>query len=301
MTSRQHYVRWTTFLATTLLCALCAAADLGPFPPQVLDGGWSASGPVEHYDTETVFNKIDGAADQLLQYGLKQLDWLTIVQKDTKDELTIELYDMAAAENALGIFAAQRGKEKIVQKAGAAYYYTTQPGAIGFIGKTYFKISGTKTSPAIEEKTARLVLALATLKSETAKASKSYLLLAEYLKIPFEGISFEKADVFQYDFAKAFWFGKPDKEKPLRYYLHEEATETAAKTLFQKLLENNLYDFDSVKQNDTHAILQHKYLKTFTSLHVQGTLLFGIEGAPNQTELDRHEKTLREALTAMTP
>lgn len=285
----------------TLLPALGNAADLSPFPAQVLDGGWSASGPVEHYDTETVFNKIDGAADQLLQYGLKQLDWLTIVQTDTKEELSIELYDMAAAENALGIFAAQRGKEKTVQKAGAAYYYTTQPGAIGFLGKIYFKISGTKTSPAIEEKTAGLVLALATLKTETAKVSKPYRLLAEYLKIPFEGISFEKADVFQYDFAKAFWFGKPDKEKPLRYYLHEEASETSAKALYQKLLENNLYDFDSVKQEDAQAILRHKFLQTFTSLHVQGTLLFGIEGAPGQADLDHHEKILQEALTAMKP
>ncbi|HPO15724.1 MAG TPA: hypothetical protein PLI09_19940 [Candidatus Hydrogenedentes bacterium] len=284
-------------LAMLVVGAVSSAEDLGVFPAGVLDGGWAASGPVERYDTDTVFNKIDGAADQLLQYGLKQLDWLTIVQKDTKFGLDIELYDMGAAENALGIFAAQRGNEKTVLREGAVYYYTTQPGAIGFIGKTYFKISGAKSNPAIDEKTKQLVKVLSGLKVEKEKASRPYRLLAEYLNIPFEGISFEKADVFQYDFAKAFWFGKPDKEKPLRYYFHEEKSEEAATALYKKLLENNLYDFDSVQQTDTSAVLKHKYLKTLTSLHVQGVLVYGVEGAPDQTALDQHEKELQDALT----
>lgn len=283
-------------LSMLVVCAVGGAEDLGVFPSRVLDGGWSASSPVETYNTENVFDKIDGAADQLLQYGLKQLDWLAIVQKDTNSSLDIELYDMGAAENALGIFAAQRGKEKLVLRESAAYYYTTQPGAIGFIGKIYFKISGREPLPAIEEKTKQLVKVLSGLKVEHEKASRPYRVLAEYLNIPFEGISFEKADVFQYDFAKAFWFGKPDKEKPFRYYLHEEAPEEAATALYKKLLENNLYDFDSVQQTDTSAVLKHKYLKTLTSLHHQGTLVFGVEGAPDQAALDLHEKKLQEAL-----
>lgn len=276
--------------ATTVLLLSSAALAAGPFPPDLTGNGWQEAGPMEHFDADTIFNKIDGAADQLIQYGLKQADFLGI-NNGAGLEITIERYDMTAFENALGIFAAQRGVEKHVLQQGPGWYYAINPGAIAFSGSLYFKLIGNKPDPALQEKAVQLVEMLA----KTAAAVQPPVIFSrmiDTLKIPFEGIAFEKNDAFQYHFARNFWFGKTTKEATQRCFFHESESADQAKKLYAQLLESFLSDFDAVNRLDTGTVLKHKYLKTFTRLECSGAWVYGVEGAPDETTLETAAKTL---------
>ncbi len=288
---------WLTAFAVALAGGLTSASavPLGVFPEAVLEGGWAIASPAEHFDTETIFNKIDGAADQFIQYGLKQADFLSL-RNEAGLEIMIERYDMAAFENALGLFAAQRGKEKRVERQGGAWWYAINPGAIGFSGSIYFKVVGNKPDAGLQEKAVRLIGVLDKSVSESALPA-TFTLLLEQLKVPFEGISFEKNDAFQYHFAREFWFGKARKEEPQRWFLHEAKRPEEAGKLRDQLLENFLFDFDLIKRLDTGAILKHKYLKTFTQLEALGVWVFGVEGAPDESAL----ASASQAITAILP
>jgi len=79
--------------------------DLARFLPAAPDlRGWQPKGPPQHYKGEDLFLYIDGGAEIYREYGFKQV----IVQdyQDTKNRsITLEIFEMANAESAYGMFS----------------------------------------------------------------------------------------------------------------------------------------------------------------------------------------------------
>ena len=274
-----------------------AAAALGIFPGEILAGDWRPASRVQRFNRETLYEKIDGAAEQYFQYGFVELHFLSIEQSQSGLALMIEVYDMGSFQNALGIFAAQRDAEQAVSDRGPARYYPTGAGAIGILGGFYLKMSGNSEAPAVQEKALQIVDLLSGAKSGSAQTPHAFRVLADLLGVPFDAIAYERSDVFQYDFAKDFWFGRPDKASEQCYYLHEAASEEEAQALFDQLLENHRYDYEVLEVSRGEALLQHQFLETFMSLNRRGTLVFGIDNAPDQDALGASLDTLTEALS----
>jgi hypothetical protein len=288
--------RWVDPAKAQAAGAAAAGPDLGVFPAAILEGGWQPESRAESFDPDRLFEKIDGGAEQYIAYGFKRMHFVYLKSADAKLELSIELYDMDAFENALGIFAAQRNKDHKVEKNGDAYFYEINPGAIGLAGKYYFKMSANEENPALQEKARQLVTALAGLGGQAA-IPKTCALLMDTLKIPFDGVAYERENAFQYNFAKAFWFGKPDPAADLRYYVHEAASADEAKALFDKLLENHLQDYNQIERKGNAVVLQHKYLNTFLTLNLNQTLVYGVDAAPDRAAADQALQTLAGAVT----
>ena len=292
---RTPFQHWRDPTAPAPGAAGARSADLGIFPAATLDGGWSAATRVQTFNEETLYEKIDGAAPQYFGFGFVTLHFIGMENPAAGVELSVELYDMGAFENALGIFAAQRDAGRAVDAMGPVYFYNTGIGAIGMIDRYYFKITGSDEGPEIEEKAAQLLAAFFALAGEDAAPPKPFLVLRDALGIPFEGIAFEKSDVFQFQFAHDFWFGTPDKNGGLRYYIHQAAGEAAAIELYDLLLENQLYDYDEIERTEDFALLNHKFLDTRLALKRTGALLFGFDGAPPELNTNEVLTTLQEA------
>lgn len=271
------------------------AIDVSPFPKAILDGGWEASARVQHFKADTLYEKINGAADQYLQFGFQELHYASLKNPEGL-ELSIELYDMGSMENALGIFAAQRDYETAVLTQGPMQFYPTSVGAIGCAGHYYFKIAGTSENAAITEKSRQIMECISGMGGATEGLSEPYRILTQELKVPTDAVTFEKSDVFQYDFATDFWFGKAGSEDSFRYYIHESASEQDAAALFAKLLENHLFDYDEVSRSDNRAVLKHKVLNTYLSVARDGNTVYGVDGAPEATALDEAIQKLEAAL-----
>jgi len=79
-----------------------------PLPAQM--AGWKWDGKEERHDGKTVFGYMDGAAELYLAYGFEGLT-VRRYERPGGPPLTVELYGMASAEDAYGIFTFERQDE----------------------------------------------------------------------------------------------------------------------------------------------------------------------------------------------
>ncbi len=272
------------------------APDLGAFPPAILEGGWQAASRVQEFSPETLYEKINGAADQFLQYGFEKLHFVAIHQPESGLEMNVEAYDMGAFKNALGIFTAQKDAKQGTTSAATAHFYPTKAGAMGVFDTYYVKLTGSRSEPAAQEKAAQLVAALAAMAGTATEPPIGYRVMNEHLGIPFDGISYERTDVFQFAFAKDFWFGHPEPGAGLQYFFHESENAETAQALFAKLMRNNRYDYTVLEETEAGAIMKHQFLDAFAALYWRGKLVYGIEDADERAALDAALQPLREAI-----
>jgi hypothetical protein len=267
--------------------------NLEIFPAAVLDDGWSLDGRVETYDPTTLYEKINGAAELYLSYGFRKLYYLTIA-KDAHS-ITVELYDQGLFRNALGLFAGQKRPEHEVERMGSIHYYSTPVGAIGRQGEFYFKIAGNSGATPVLAKAARMVELFDGLPVADGSAPAPYDILTNRLGISAEEIEYRKDNVFQYDFAGEFWFA-PLGGSQARYFVHQAEDAAAAAALYDRLVEEQKWEFSVAEESDRHVLLRHEYLGTFFGLGRSGPFIFGVDAAPDREvalrSLDRLKGTV---------
>lgn len=270
--------------------------DLGLFPREILDGGWTLDGRVEIYDKDTLFQKIDGAAEQYLAFGFRRLYYVTLAKDGAF--VTLEVYDQGDFPGTLGVFAAQREATRALERQGPAYFYRTGVGAIGIAGNHYFKIVGSAETPAVRAKTDALLPLMVKLPGDARPAGlRPFRALSDGLGLPFEAIAFEKSNVFEYEFMHDIWFGSAARDTgDARWFLHEAKDEAAAKEMLGRLDGEQRYEYDAVVQGEASTIYRHKTRGSFFAAARRGALVYGVDGAADrrtaETMLSRLEKEL---------
>ncbi|MFP4501803.1 MAG: DUF6599 family protein [Candidatus Hydrogenedentota bacterium] len=267
--------------------------NLGIFPQDVVQGAWEPSSRLQEFDPDTLYEKINGAAEQYLQFGFEKLHYISLANRDDDIELGMELYDMGAFKNALGIFASQSSAENTVENMDGAIYYTTPVGAVAVFGKYYFRLSG--NGPDAQEKALEVVPVVAQAVAGSEELPAPFRMLTE-AGVAFDDIAYEKTNVFQFAFAEDFWFGKADGD--MRYYVHQAADTDAAQALYDKLFEGHTdYDYTVVSEEADAVLLKHKFLDTFLSLEHDSGLVYGVEYAPDAETAREAVAKLEKALT----
>jgi hypothetical protein len=74
--------------------------------------GWKWDGKEMRYNTRTLFDYIDGAAELYLAYGFQNLT-VRRFKKSNQPPITLELYEMASSEDAYGVFSFEHQDEGI--------------------------------------------------------------------------------------------------------------------------------------------------------------------------------------------
>lgn len=273
------------------------AFDLGILPRSILNDGWEPDGRLETYDPENLYQKINGAAEQYLAYGFTELDYLTLAKGG--EFVTLELYDQATFPNVLGLFSAQGGGTRKVEKEGDLFFFRTPAGAIGGYGNYYFKISAsTNAGPALN-KAMSMVKNLTSLPVNTGSVPLPYRLLTGPLGVGFEQIAYIRDNVFQYDFLSEFWFAPLDGGGEARIFLHQAGSDDEAANQFGSLVEEQSYEYELKVSEPENAVLQHEYLKTIFAVRRRGDMIYGVDGAGDpgtaSAALDRLEEVISGA------
>ncbi len=124
-THRRHTrqnAAWCLRSALLLAAALILAAGLAPacaqagpvaaisLPAGDFIPGWRCSGAPRIYAAQNLYGYIDGGAELFLEYGFAELT----VQRYShgEEEFVLDLYRMASADAALGIYLARKGEEQ---------------------------------------------------------------------------------------------------------------------------------------------------------------------------------------------
>lgn len=102
--------------------------------------GWTAEAAPSVYDSETLYEYINGAADLYINYYFQELAVLNY-EKGEDQGFTIEIYRHSTPTNAFGIYSQERPSEGDFLNIGTQGYYDT--GILNFVmGVYYVKLSG---------------------------------------------------------------------------------------------------------------------------------------------------------------
>ncbi|MBN1940418.1 MAG: hypothetical protein JW843_12595 [Candidatus Aminicenantes bacterium] len=147
----------TTRMTKTAIVLLFLAA--GYLPAQqvssLLPGvdGWSAAEPPQTYVPETLFEYINGAAENFLSYNFIELAVGRYRGAGGKAEMTVEIYDMGAPDHAFGIYGSERYPESRFLPFGVQGYIEDE--VLNFFsGRYYVKLmvyeAGDRTSESLK-------------------------------------------------------------------------------------------------------------------------------------------------------
>jgi hypothetical protein len=141
-----RHCRTIYLLAGGLLLIACSAAtpadQMGERSTDPIDlrellpgefRGWKAEGEVELYDRESIFDYMNGAGEVYRMYAYRRMAVQRMVSEG-QPEITIELFDMTAPEDAYGVFSHSRSSEDSSPGQGATY----QAGLLCFWKSKYF-------------------------------------------------------------------------------------------------------------------------------------------------------------------
>ena len=90
--------------------------------------GWRATGDDEIYDTETIFSYIDGHAEVYLAYGMSRCFARRYSGPSGEPDIVLDLFELASAEDAYGVFTHDRDGDDIDIGQGALL----RPGWLSF-------------------------------------------------------------------------------------------------------------------------------------------------------------------------
>jgi hypothetical protein len=140
--------------------------------------GWKiAEGPTQ-YDPSTAYTYMNGAAELFIAFNMRTL---TVVryEKAGQPAITIEIYRMAAPEDAYGLFTFESDDPKANIGQGSEF----GGGLLRFWKANYFiSVYGDKPGAAVESATLSLGRLISTTINETGKAPKILALLPDRLK-----------------------------------------------------------------------------------------------------------------------
>jgi hypothetical protein len=134
-----------------ILCALGMIAALAvhgalaaqPVSPALLFPelpGWQKQGAAETFLPETLYRHIDGAAENFLAYGFRQLA-VQGYANSLKQSVSAEIYFHGAPENAFGIYSSEKPLAGDYLPVGSQGY--SEEGVLNFIsGACYVKLNG---------------------------------------------------------------------------------------------------------------------------------------------------------------
>lgn len=97
-------------------CGLAAAADTAPVPTCTLAPGWSQRGEARSYVGDNLFEYMDGNAEGYLIYGFQSMHGVSCVKGPVT--LVIDISDFGSADNAYGMFSANRDPREPMANLG---------------------------------------------------------------------------------------------------------------------------------------------------------------------------------------
>jgi hypothetical protein len=117
---------------------LCQSPDLNKLFPEITD--WQKKGVGEFYTPENLYQYIDGAAENFLNYDFKKLAVQNYLNAQGQS-LTVEIYDHGTAENAFGIYSSEKPLAGNFNALGAQGY--EEEGILNFHCAAYYvKLNG---------------------------------------------------------------------------------------------------------------------------------------------------------------
>lgn len=259
-----------------------AAQEIKVMLPQV--AGWRLAEAAQSFFPETLFERIDGAAESYLAYDFKELLAADFERREGEASLSAEIYDMGTPLNAFGIYSAERFPENRPVAVGLMGYIEGE--ALNFIaGRYYVKLLSFGAGP----QTADVLTDFA--RKISAPVQDPGALPAIFTRFPRENMiamsekfinrNFLGFEFLGRGFQVSYRFGQQEFEG----FVAAFDGETQAKAALQRLLEFYAKDRAAAKQDPLGWRIKTRYGQSLM-VGARGTYLAGVVRVPDGLEAE---------------
>lgn len=202
----------------------------------LLDGlapeGWQPMGSAEQFTSETLYEKINGRAEQYLAYNVAGLTCVSLT--DGSDEsrfIDIFVYDMGHPPQAFGIYSVERSEGQPAVDLGRDGY-RVESSIFFWKGRYYAQVLASELGPELQQTAQGIARKLDARLQDTGEAVWGFSALPEKDRIP-DTMQYFMKDALSLDFLKNTYTARYQKgDAEVTAFLSKQASPDAAeKTL----------------------------------------------------------------------
>jgi Uri superfamily endonuclease len=261
----------------------------------LLGSDFTAAGDVETYNSDNLYEKIDGKADLYLGNGFVSLQCRRFADKSKKDSwVEVYLYDMAEGENAFAVYSLQKRSES-KPLDWARFGYWTSDSVYVAAGRYYVEIllSSENDSLLASAKIAAKQLASTV---STGRTEIPILNLFPAENLVADSFKFINADAFGCsDLKNIFTAEYKIKEDNITAYLSKDNASEMYKKYYRFLIDNGAKELQhNIKLPDCKAAELFGTTETFFTTN---DYFGGVRGSAPMEDLQQTAKKLIESLS----
>jgi len=267
------------------------------FSLDILSQDWKPMGEVEFYNADNLYEKIDGKAEQYLDYDVVGLQTATFVHKDGKRFVDLYVYDMGEPLNAFGVFSAIRYPDEPPIDLGQGGYKSD--GYFFWKGKYYTQIILSDPGEETEKFALNLVRNIESKQQELPveiwglnKFPKKELLpnSIQYFKKEALNLSFLN-DVYAAIYLK--------KETEITAFLSRRKDESEANQIFEEY-RNYLIKYGALideSEAESESIIVGELMGYYDVVFKKGNIIGGTNAVENREDAEEVSQDLLSSLS----
>jgi hypothetical protein len=215
-------------------------------PALLLPAGYATVTALEHYEPDSLYEKIDGKAELYLSCGFRLLNCQRFAAADNEEHWAeIYLFDMGTARNAFAVYSTQKRAEALPLE-GIQFGYRTQDAVFVAAGRYYLEVVAGESSPQMVEAMVQVAVNFAG-QAETAgsEIGELKLLASDYL-VP-DSFGLQLVNAFGLEelgniFSARYAFGNEVVTVFIGKQSDEAAAKVAAQRYYKFLVDNGAVD-----------------------------------------------------------
>jgi len=260
--------------------------------------GWKTMGKVEQFTADSLYEKIDGRAEQYLDYKCVRLICTTLVnEQDSKQFIDVSVFDMGRPVQAFGVFSVER-TEGLPAFALGREGYRSEASYFFWKGRYYVQIIPSDRGAVLAKASLDVAKTLEKRLSDDGDPIWGLTALPERDRIP-GTVQYFVVDAMSLDFMKDTYIALYQKggAKVMAFLSRKPSREEAAKTLAS--YESYLKNFGKVlgkRETDDYTLITGNMGGAFDAVFRKGRLIGGVSMVNDQSIA---EKAALELLTAL--
>jgi hypothetical protein len=273
-----------------------------PSPSGLLDDlapqGWKPLENATHFTADTLFEKIDGRAEQYLDYKFVGLTCVSLVNaQDSKQFIDVYLYDMGQPAQAFGVFSIER-TEGLPAVALGREGYRAEASYFFWKGRYYVQLLASGKGTNLAQVGLNVARTLEKRLKDDGKPLWGLQALPEKDRIP-GSVQYFTVDAMSLDFMKETYIAlyRRGDAQVTAFLSKQSSRDAAAKTLFS--YEGHMKKHGKVvekRETDTYTLITADMGGAFDVVFRKGSLIGGVSMVE---DLSVAEKTVLDILASL--
>jgi len=276
------------------------SSDRGPLPPGLAAGAFRES-KVGAYTPENLYVKIDGRAEFYLSFGVKSMHAVTF-EASSGASVEIELYDLGAANNALGAYNGERAPGAESTHDSGSTFRIDHNAAFLARGPYYARFVGSDETPEVVSEVKRLLAALSQ-QLPGEELPWAFSLFVDQLKLSPSQVGYARENAFSFGFARDVYkasLSPADSQENLEAFVAVKSDAAAAASA-AKQYQQGFASLGSAAGKTPAGVplFKDEFLGSFSSATSTERWVIGVSAAPSAARAHEVLQQLERGLHAL--